>query len=73
MRDIGRGGLVADRSMRPTGVVIFDQRRAFLTGVVEAEKQGLLEHLFAHPAVDPKGGEVKLSAKPFWVGLPGSM
>src|SRR5690348_7437718 len=52
VRGISRRGLVADRGMRPAGVVVDSPGGQLLAGVVEAEEQALVQQLVAHPAVE---------------------
>ena len=52
MIGIGRRRPVAERGMRPPGVVVGDPGGDDLPSLVEIEKQALVEKLVAHPAVE---------------------
>jgi hypothetical protein len=52
--------------MRTITVVVGDPCRNLGPGVVEIEEQGIVEQLIAH-------APLKLSTKPFWIGLPGAI
>ena len=67
--EIGRvsgRGEVAERRVRPAAIEVDRPAGDRRFGVGEREEQGLVEKLVAH-------APLKLSTKPFWVGLPGSM
>lgn len=59
--------------MAPLGAVIIDPAGEDFSGLPDRQEQGIVEKLFAHATVDPKGGGSNLSTNPFCVGWLGAM